>query len=851
MELIRWETDSYPGFHPDGPQGLIDPVIRVEDCDILVGIFWKRFGTPTKESASGTAHEFQVAYEAWKKNNRPQVMVYFNQKSYSPQSKEETDQWGQVLQFRKEFPKEGLWWPYRGSGKFEDLLRNHLTNFVRANFPVGSGVKDALSEAQPSSQRPSRSRDYFAVQTKIIEEYTKTFVGRAHAREAFEGFLRNQRRGYFIVRGAPGQGKTAFSCHLVKERGYVHHFISRTGGRMDSRLILRSLTAQLLPLSNAAECILPDSLSDLTKAFEELLLRATARHKKVVIVIDALDELPESLADEPPYLVSDGLPDGVVFVATSRPNGLLDRLQGRRFSIPMQLYDLGPLEISEMQDILNSWKPGISIADVERISESSQGNPLYLRAIADQLESHPDYDLATLPATIEGFFRSATSGLNGGNVILRDVLGLLSAARTSLSVRDLSKIIGCQLREVSEQGIRPIRQFLLEVDDSYTFYHSRFHEFVVRTILYEDEFPKIHSKLANWLQLPENSARDYRWSSLAYHLFESGQHGQLLKTINEQFLADKASRLGYAVLEDIELCTSSLLLMGDPALIERCVSLVKSLRGVLGDTFVPNATKIMQPYRSGPEAFRTRVIEPFVQSVPGLDVYVGVLPKGEVAADFFEIIPIPPRLLVAIGDVPSIGLKSSFVARFLGRLFRDRVDKHKLSHLNEILAYINSTIQTHEYFERVSMQCAEIDPSAGIIRIANAGHPYPVHFFRRRGKCDILPLCGDLLHNPFRTATGPEQYEEYAIEISPGDVFVLITDGLTEDHIIKGDPYAYRFTQIVEAHAMESARSIGEAVLDSWRAHPREEDAGDDASIIVAKIGYSRVAAESAKLTRK
>src|SRR5215472_14368878 len=118
LEVIRWETDAHPGFHADGPQGVIDPILRIEDCDVLVGIFWKHFGTPTHDSGSGTAHELRLAYEAWTKNRRPQVMVYFNQKPYSPQSKEETDQWGQVLEFREQFPKEGLWWSYRGTAAF-------------------------------------------------------------------------------------------------------------------------------------------------------------------------------------------------------------------------------------------------------------------------------------------------------------------------------------------------------------------------------------------------------------------------------------------------------------------------------------------------------------------------------------------------------------------------------------------------------------------------------------------------------------------------------------------------------------------------------------------------------------
>jgi len=64
LEVIRWETDAHPGFHPSGPQGLIDPILRIEDSDLLIGIFWKRFGTPTADSLSGTEHEIRLAFEA-------------------------------------------------------------------------------------------------------------------------------------------------------------------------------------------------------------------------------------------------------------------------------------------------------------------------------------------------------------------------------------------------------------------------------------------------------------------------------------------------------------------------------------------------------------------------------------------------------------------------------------------------------------------------------------------------------------------------------------------------------------------------------------------------------------------
>jgi internalin A len=132
LVLSRWETDTYPGFHIEGPQGMIDPILKITDCDLLIGIFWKRFGTPTADGKTGAEHEFNQAHEAWQKKGSPQIFFYFNLKPYTPQSKAEAEQWGQVLDFRDKFPKEGLWWPYKGKPQFEKQVRNHLMNYIRS-----------------------------------------------------------------------------------------------------------------------------------------------------------------------------------------------------------------------------------------------------------------------------------------------------------------------------------------------------------------------------------------------------------------------------------------------------------------------------------------------------------------------------------------------------------------------------------------------------------------------------------------------------------------------------------------------------------------------------------------------
>jgi hypothetical protein len=838
LEVVRWETDTYPGFHPAGPQGLIDPIIDISACDLLIGIFWKRFGTPVNDAPSGTAHEFRLAYEAWQKNGRPQVMVYFKEKPYFPKSKDETDQWGQVLEFKDDFPKEGLWWPYREKSDFKDLLRAHLTNFIRSEFPLWPPTPDSSSAIPQARSKPTRSlsqhrSEYFQVQPSIIAEYDRSFVGRERVQQALSQFLSSHPRGYFILQGSPGQGKTAICCHLVQSENYVHHFIGRN--RTDSRLILRSLLAQLLPLAQLNQPI-PESIPELTKMYEELVHRVAARRNRLVIVIDGLDELPLDASEHLPYLVEDALPEGAFFLLASQPGDRLDRLRDQRFAIPTELYELGPLILSEMSAILRARSPGLTAEEIERIAEVSQGNPLYLRTVADQLGSDPSYDLQALPDHIEGVFRRGLGGLDASNPVLGKLLALFSTVRTPLSLQAAASILGFSQRETYDLGIRPIRQFLFELDDRFTFYHARFHEFVSKTVLYEEELRESHRRIANWLQRPENRDNEIRWNSLAYHLFEAGNHQALLSAIDEKFLATKVRRSGYAVLEDVELLTRCLLKLEDPSLIERCVLLVEGLRQVVGSDIIPSALNIVQPYRSGPTAFRTRLLSPSVTSVPGLDVFVGVLPKVEVPADFFEIVPLKGHLALAIGDAPSVGIKSAFVARFLGNLFNSYLRDSRHRDLAEVLAAIDAKVAGSDYFERISMQCADIDPARGLAYLANAGHPYPVRYSARRKKCDILPLRGGLLHNPSANRSAPQSFEQYGLEIEPGDVIVFITDGVTEGHLLQGEPFGYRFTRIVETVAQESAAAIGEKILDGWKTHPRKEDIADDVSIVVVKL---------------
>ena len=173
LEVYRWETDAYPAFHPQGPQGQIDSCLRIEDCDLLIAIFWKRFGTPVLDANSGTEHEIRVALEACEKMGRPQLMLYFNQAAHNPQSQVEKDQWQQVLDFKQALSQKVLWWEYNGKDQFRDFVRQHLTKFIRGDYS-GRPLEELLQAYRDHlTRRVSTVRIFGEAETRPLE---KVFV---------------------------------------------------------------------------------------------------------------------------------------------------------------------------------------------------------------------------------------------------------------------------------------------------------------------------------------------------------------------------------------------------------------------------------------------------------------------------------------------------------------------------------------------------------------------------------------------------------------------------------------------------------------------------------------------------
>jgi len=122
---VGWETHTYPAIG-DRPQAIINKQI-LRDCDLLIGIFWTRLGTPTGVAQSGTVEEIEEHIAS----GRP-TMLYFSKLSARSMSIDE-DQLAKVQEFKKTCRARGLIEDYKSRPDFKRKLTSQLSLAISRN----------------------------------------------------------------------------------------------------------------------------------------------------------------------------------------------------------------------------------------------------------------------------------------------------------------------------------------------------------------------------------------------------------------------------------------------------------------------------------------------------------------------------------------------------------------------------------------------------------------------------------------------------------------------------------------------------------------------------------------------
>lgn len=150
---IGWESHSSPEMG-DSPQTIINKQI-LDKCDLLVGVFWTRIGTPTKEHPSGTVEEIENHI-----NSEKPAMLYF---SGQPVVMESVDlkQYQELQAFKQSCQSRGLYESYDSHADFKDKFYRHLQLKVNEHqMFLGVTAQEIQTEpVQSNVQLPSLTNE--------------------------------------------------------------------------------------------------------------------------------------------------------------------------------------------------------------------------------------------------------------------------------------------------------------------------------------------------------------------------------------------------------------------------------------------------------------------------------------------------------------------------------------------------------------------------------------------------------------------------------------------------------------------------------------------------------------------
>ncbi|HLI23806.1 MAG TPA: PP2C family protein-serine/threonine phosphatase [Acidimicrobiales bacterium] len=186
------------------------------------------------------------------------------------------------------------------------------------------------------------------------------------------------------------------------------------------------------------------------------------------------------------------------------------------------------------------------------------------------------------------------------------------------------------------------------------------------------------------------------------------------------------------------------------------------------------AQEVLDQEELAPRRWSARLAPEELPAIEGFELGRVYEPgTGMMAGDFYDVFPTSSsRVGVVIGDVAGHGIEPSITAFQVKYLLRNFLRQYRdpaqaLEELNQVL----STTGRPE--DLVSVCVVLFDPIAGTLRHASAGHP--AAWLWQDSEMRALRSTGPLL-----TLDPAATYYSRELPLTPGDVVLLYTDGLTE-----------------------------------------------------------------------
>lgn len=233
-----------------------------------------------------------------------------------------------------------------------------------------------------------------------------------------------------------------------------------------------------------------------------------------------------------------------------------------------------------------------------------------------------------------------------------------------------------------------------------------------------------------------------------------------------------------------------------------------------------------------------------VPAIAGLDFAVHYEPAYQIGGDFYDFIwHDPTHLGVAVGDVAGKAISAAlYMARLTSELRSRaaiaRTPARLLRRVNQEIAGLGD-----DGMFATLVYCL-YDLEARSLVFTNAGHCVPLI---RRGD-RVFPLQADRAHTPPLGVTPELDAGEAHVQLLPGDLLLMVSDGILEARDPRGEEYGLdRLCRRLSART-GSADDVIKAILADVDAHAGEAAQGDDMTMVAMRIEERRATRKTTTL---
>lgn len=215
----------------------------------------------------------------------------------------------------------------------------------------------------------------------------------------------------------------------------------------------------------------------------------------------------------------------------------------------------------------------------------------------------------------------------------------------------------------------------------------------------------------------------------------------------------------------------------------------------------------------------------------GFDISGINLPSEEVGGDYYDFIPIIENQMgIAIADVSGKGVPAALImASFRASLIAEMRNNYAI---RSIMFKVNNLLFESTASENyVTAVYGVLDMKNHIFTFSNGGHNAPI-LRHADGRMEYLTEGGVAL-GMFENSG----YEERRVGLTPGQIMVFYTDGVTEAKSRGEEEFGTgRLKQVIDDSHQLGARRIREKIYDAVRRFTGDVPQADDITLIVIKV---------------